>query len=334
MFTTNDEKINGFLFVIILPFLLYFMSYYGFESSYARLKTMEKAPAFMFSSVYAYRVIPNYLSVHGTELLTSTVNTYVPFMKNFLLKQGTLFYHSTFLINSFFFLLSSVILNSIFGVSTSGMPTPLIVRRVLHLLAVFFLVITQYVPTNCDSIATFFYLLGCILTFKYLQKKRRADFVLLIIVIAVSTFVRETACLIISFFAAVFVNFEKLKKKDFSFMNEIFILAVAFAIPYIALRMIINQEVSLVEGIYLFQNFTSLFNMSGLMFAVISVYFCYQLCNEEGKSLVKKYIFFSLPYLLMITVVGLFWEVRLFVPIILTGLIFVSYQFKIQIIKP
>lgn len=334
MFKTNDEKINGFLFVIILPFLLYFMSYYGFESSYARLKTMEKAPAFMFSSVYAYRVIPNYLSVHGTEILTFIVDTYTPSFKNFILKQGTLFYHSTFLINSFFFLLSSVILNSIFKINSSGTILHLSIRRMLHLLAVFFIVITQYVPTNCDSLAIFFYLSGSLLTFKYLEKRSVVNFILLVIVVVVSTFVRETACLTISFFAAVFVDFEKLAKKDFSFVKEIFILAVAFIIPYIALRMIISQEVSLVEDVYLFQNVTSIFNLSGFVFALVSLYFCYLLYNNEGKSLMKKYLLFSFPYLMMITLVGLFWETRLFVPLILTGLIFISYQPKIKINKP
>lgn len=330
MLTTNDEKINGLLFVIILPFLLYFMSYYGFESSYARLKTMEKAPAFMFSSVYAYRIIPNYLSVHITEIFTFIVDRYMLSVKSFLLKQGTLFYHSTFLINSFFFLLSSVVLNSILKMGNSGIPLPVIMRRMLHLLAVFFIVITQYVPTNCDSIAIFFYLSGCFLTLTYMQKGRMKDFVLLIIVVAVSTFVRETACLTISFFAAVFVDFEKLKKKDFSFVKGIFILAAAFIIPYAAVRMIIHQNISLAEGVYILQNFTSLFNLSGLAFACISLYFCYRLCNNEGKSLIKRYLFFCLPYLLMISVVGLFWEVRLFITMVLTGFIFLSHYSTIQ----
>jgi hypothetical protein len=90
------------------------MSYYGFETSYVvGIKSWEKAPDFMFSSVYAYRVIPNYLSVHVTEAITSIVNNDLPFAKSFLLKQGSLFYHSTFLINVFFFLLTSFVLHKI-----------------------------------------------------------------------------------------------------------------------------------------------------------------------------------------------------------------------------
>ena len=78
-----DEKLNGFLFVVILPFLLFFMSYYGFESSYVKLKTMEKAPDFMFSSVYAYRVIPNFLMVNTTDTLDYLINNYFPSSKEF-----------------------------------------------------------------------------------------------------------------------------------------------------------------------------------------------------------------------------------------------------------
>lgn len=328
MLTKNDEKINGFLFVAVLPFLLFAMSYYGFESSYVRLKTMEKAPDFMFSSVYAYRVIPNYLSVHVTEMVTFIVNNHLAFLKNFLLKQGTLFYHSIFLINSFFFVLSSVVLNSIFKSSPAGALLHVNIRRMIHLLAIFFIVIIQYVPTNCDSIAIFFYLLGGLFTLKYVQNRNPLDFILLWVVIFISTLARETACLNISFFAAVCIDFEKLKKKDFSFIRELMFLVIAFIVPYVGLRMMIPQDVSLVEGIYFVDNFSSPFNLSGLLFGIISLYFSYLLCNDEGKTLIRKYLFFSIPYLVMIAMVGLFWEVRLFIPLILTGFIFASYQFK------
>lgn len=328
MLTKNDEKINGFLFVAVLPFLLFAMSYYGFESSYVRLKTMEKAPDFMFSSVYAYRVIPNYLSIHVTEMVTFAVNNYLPFLKNFLLKQGTLFYHSIFLINSIFFVLSSVVLNTLFKLSPTGVLLNLNIRRMIHLLTIFFIVIIQYVPTNCDSIAIFFYLLGALLTLKYLQNRNLTDFILLCVVVFISTLARETSCLNISFFAAVCIDFEKLKKKDFTFIRELIFLVIAFIVPYAGLRMMIHQDVSFVEGIYFLDNFSSPFNLSGLLFGVISLYFSYLLCNDKGKMLIRKYLFFSIPYLVMISMVGLFWEVRLFIPLILTGFIFTSYQFK------
>jgi hypothetical protein len=42
MFKLFDEKINGFLFIIIFPFS-FFMSYYGFETSYVvGIKSWEK----------------------------------------------------------------------------------------------------------------------------------------------------------------------------------------------------------------------------------------------------------------------------------------------------
>ncbi len=83
MLIKNDEKINGFLFVVVLPLLLFAMSYYGFESSYTRLKTSEKTPDFLFSSVYAYRVIPNYLSVQMTDLMYYLINGPLYFLKIF-----------------------------------------------------------------------------------------------------------------------------------------------------------------------------------------------------------------------------------------------------------
>lgn len=75
MSQNRDEKLSAVLFTAILPILLFFMVYYGFESSYVKLKTMEKAPDFMFSSVYAYRVIPNFLSVIVPDFLENFVNS-------------------------------------------------------------------------------------------------------------------------------------------------------------------------------------------------------------------------------------------------------------------
>lgn len=70
MLKKNDEKKNGFLFIIVLPFLLFGMSYYGSGSSYAKLKT----PEFLFSSVYPNRGIPNFMSVYVTDLVYSLIN--------------------------------------------------------------------------------------------------------------------------------------------------------------------------------------------------------------------------------------------------------------------
>ncbi|CAD7808292.1 hypothetical protein CHRY9390_01800 [Chryseobacterium aquaeductus] len=323
-----DEKLNGFLFVVIFPFLLFFMSYYGFESSYVKLKSMEKAPNFMFSSVYAYRVIPNFLMVHVTDMLDFVVNNYLHSLKSFLLKNGTIFYHSIFLINSFFFVLASIILNLILKLKPTEILLNAKIRSMVHLLAVFFMIIVQYVPTNCDSIAVFFYVLGILFTLKYYDQRRTADFIFLCITIFISTFVRETACLNISFFAAIFINFKRIKTGNFKYLKEITFLVLSFVLPYIGLKLMITQDTSFFEGIYIKKNFTSPFNLAGLFFGFLGLYFTFRLCDDDGKSILKKYLFFSLPYLGMITLVGLFWEARLFLPLILSGVIVAFHQFK------
>ncbi|RZJ48509.1 MAG: hypothetical protein EOO44_21005, partial [Flavobacterium sp.] len=88
---------------------------------------------------------------------------------------------------------------------------------------------------------------------------------------------------------------------------------------------------SFFEGIYIAKNFTSPFNLAGLFFCFLGLHFIFRLCDDEGKFILKKYLFFSLPYLVMITFVGLFWEIRLFLPLILSGIIVAFHQFKISI---
>lgn len=319
-----DEKINDFLFVIIFPFLLLFMSYYGFESSYVNMKTWEKAPDFMFSSVYAYRVVPNYLSVHAAEFLTGIMNGF-PELRAFLLKHGSLFYHSVFIVNSLFFVLSSAVLNIIFKLKPVVFLQNVKIRRLVHLVAVFFIVITQYVPTNCDIIAFFFYLSGILLSLKYFHFKKYVAFLGLLAVVFISTFVRETACLNIAFFAALFLN---MKKLDFAYAKETALLVIAFVLPYFGLKFFIPQNVSFAEGVYLANNFTSPFNLLGLCFGVLALYFTFTLCTSDQQIILKKYILFSSPYLLMIAFVGIFWETRLFIPLLLTGFVVASHEFK------
>lgn len=329
MLKKNDEKINGFLFVIVLPFLLFAMSYYGFESSYTRLKTAERPPDFLFTSVYAYRVIPNYLSLYMTDLFMYCQDNYLSFFKEFLSKNGTSFYHGLFIFNSFFFVLCSVVLDKLLTLKTERYLN-IDFRRIIHLLAVFFIVITQYAPTNCDMMALFCYLTGVLLTLKYLHTKKESYFYGLIGMILFSTFVRETACLNIAFFAAIFLNIKELKKGNYHVIWKILPLVVAFLLPYLGLRLMISQkETTFVEGFYIGRNFSSPFNLAGLTFAVVVLYFIYKLCsNRENKTIFEKYLFFTTPYILMITLVGLFWEVRLFLPLILTGIIIAYHQFK------
>ncbi|WP_307451774.1 MULTISPECIES: hypothetical protein [Chryseobacterium] len=289
---------------------------------------MEKAPDFMFSSVYAYRIIPNYLSVHVTEAFTALVNTFPPFVKSFLLKSGTLFYHSIFLINSLFFVLSSWILDRILRLEPTDLLANGMVRRLIHLICIFFLVIVQYVPTNCDSIAVFFYLGGIFFSLKYFKNRNSRDLIVLAIIIFISTMVRETACLNIAFFAALYIDLRMFKAVDYKVFKDILLLVLAFVVPYAGLRIAIPQQASFFEGIYLLKNFTSPYNLAGLLFGIAGIYFGYRMADGAGKIMIKRYLFFSLPYLIMIALVGLFWETRLFIPLILTAIIIASYQFK------
>lgn len=330
MLRTFDEKLNGFLFVVILPILLFAMSYYGFESSYTRFKTSERPPDFLFSSVYSYRVIPNQLSIYMTDFMEYVITNLSLSAKNLLLKNGTPFYHGLFLMNLFFLILNATLLNTILKYIPVKLISNVNVRRMVHLLLVFFIVMTQYTPSNCDMIALCCYLTGILFTLKYANTRKKIFFYSLVLLIVVSTFVRETACLNIAFFGAVFFSIKELKNRNYQFIWNVIPLILAFIFPYFGLRMVLNRtETTFVEGYYIVQNFTSPFNLAGLLFSVIVIYFMYKLCNSiENRVIFQKYLFFSLPYLGMISLVGLFWEVRLFLPLILTAAIVACHDFK------
>ncbi len=336
MLKTFDEKLNGFLFVVILPFLLFVMSYYGFESSYTKFKTSERPPDFLFTSVYSYRVIPNQLSIYMTDFMEYMINNHLASLKSLLVKNGTPFYHGLFLMNLFFLILNSILLNATLRYFPNSGVLNVNVKRLVHLLLIFFIILTQYTPSNCDMIALFCYLSGVLLTLKYLHTGNQKFYYILVFLIMLSTFVRETACLNIAFFAAVTFDLNHFRKGSLKFIWKIIPLIIAFLLPYLGLRMILkNSETTFVEGFYIVQNFSSPFNLAGLIFSVIALHFMLKLCIiNENKIVLQKYLFFSLPYLGMITLVGLFWEIRLFLPLILTGAIIACHDFKNYITKP
>lgn len=74
MLKKNDEKINGFLFVIGFPLLLLGMSYDGFTSSYTQSKTVEKFPPSPLNSACANRLIPNCSGVSMVVLMHYLMN--------------------------------------------------------------------------------------------------------------------------------------------------------------------------------------------------------------------------------------------------------------------
>ncbi|MBQ0152468.1 MAG: hypothetical protein KBS61_06205 [Chryseobacterium sp.] len=330
MLKKPDEKTNVFLFVILLPILLFGMCYYGFESSYTRLKTSERPPSFLFTSVYSYRVIPNYLSLYMTDMMEMVIQYLNPKLKAFLAKNGTPFYHALFLMNSFFLVITSFVIHKILALNPSQWLTSASIKRLVHLVILFFIAITQYAPTNCDTLALCCYLLGVYWTFKYLYSKKQSFYFALLVLIFLSTLVRETACINIAFFAAVFVDFKELKKGNFSLVWKLLPLVIAFLVPYLGLRYFLtDRSTTFVEGFYIAQNFSSPFNLAGLLFAIIVLYFVYQQCEEKVNKLVfGNFLFFSLPYLVMITLVGLYWEVRLFLPLIITSIVISGHHFK------
>lgn len=324
----KQQRILYFLFfVIILPFILFFISYYGFEPTYTGIKKLEGPPEFIYTSVYAYRVIPNFFSDTMLSFITYVFNHHLSFAKSYVLKYGTLYFHSIFLINSFFFLLSSVVLHKIINYKFiyEAFKGSDVLKKALHLLAVFLIVITQYVATNGDSISLFFLLLGTYFTLKHHHEGKKEHYFGLILVVLVSTFVRESSCLNIALFAAILWD-GKISK---NFISSVFPLVLAFLLPYVGLRLAFSQSVTYYEDVYFMNNFKSPLNLMGLLFGILVSWFFYGLIgNSESKLRYKYFYLFSVPYIIMIFLVGVFWETRLFMPLILIGFTIAFHEFK------
>ena len=92
---------------------------------------------------------------------------------------------------------------------------------------------------------------------------------------------------------------------------------LSFIVTYILLRVSDNAGSGVMEGIYIKENFTQLNNLSGLLFAILVLRMAYRISRtKENKKLITRFLFFSSPYLLMLVLVGILWEIRLFIPLI------------------
>jgi hypothetical protein len=180
---------------------------------------------------------------------------------------------------------------------------------------------SQYVIVHYDNSAIFLLLAGFYFTFKFFEKRERKYMALLCLVIFVSTLNRETSCLNISFLVALFIDKFPTSLDEYKKIFTLVILpVVAFLLPYFLLRSFIHQasgdEYYFYESITLKHNLMGLNQIAGWVYAILVINFLYFFSvSKSNKRMMNYFLLFSLPYLIMIFLVGILWETRLFVPV-------------------
>ena len=314
------KKQNILLYVILFPVFFQIITYYGFQSSYYDYRDEVRPTEWYYKGIYGYRLLSRELVDVLTHFLENIFSGKFP-LRDYALKKGTPYYHSLFLFNTLFAVLTSVMANAILK---RKQDFPQITEK-MRLGIIFFLAaisgFSQYVIVHYDNSAVFLLLAGFYFTINYYRNKQFKDLLFLSFIIAISTLNRETSCLNISFLAALFFVKIPLKKNEFLNALRILILPViAFVLPYFVLRMIIPQnsgdDYYFFESITLKYNFTGINQIAGWLFGVLLLKFVYFYALPNNRKIITRFLVVSLPYILMIFLVGILWEIRLFVPLI------------------
>lgn len=302
---------------IVLIVILQCIFYFGYVGNYLNYQHLNQLPSFYSEDIYQYRI----LSVKSFEIFQEYFTQFMnylnqwPYFTKSLQNLGTPFYLSLMVFNTIFYVLAYLVLDRILSLQHYFK-----IKEKEKILTIVFSIlvigISQYVLTPYDLSSYFLLFVGIWLSLKYFEKSEFNYLFFLCLIIIFSTLNRETSALNISFFALLWFhkNNNSLFKKTKIWPLALVILV--FILTYIGIRLYIGKT-QVVQNIYLVQNLTEIKNLLGIAFFGIVLYFTKLFSNSTSWQSIKQFLFLASPYILVIFLSGILWEIRLFVPLIL-----------------
>jgi phosphate/sulfate permease len=193
---------------------------------------------------------------------------------------------------------------------------------------------SQYVATHYDNSAVLLFLVTAYWSFKYYFSPSVKNLLWICVFTMISAFNRETVCLNISLLGALMLNKFSTNWKDYKpVFSAVIFPAICFVLAYLVLRIVKpqveNQDFYFFESITLKYNFTGINQIAGWLFGVLTLNFIYYYATSaENRKLISRFLIFSSPYILMIFLVGILWEIRLFVPLIFGATVLAFFNFN------
>lgn len=240
------------------------------------------------------------------------------------------FYKSYFLVNVFFNICTIITLFLILSFNKLFRLAEKQVNYII-LIAVFFICISQYVITPYDAISYFVIAISFPFITAIISKPQILNLSILLLIIIVATLTRESSAIILAIYGAFIVYFwNDLKNKK----NHVLILTsciIAYLSVYLGLRMYFGFE----NGLYqqdtevMNLNFFDRKNQVGLLFFVASLIIIFLLAESRRNSkLFSVFLIFCIPYIAFCWFTGVFFEIRLWIPVILPGFLFINLSLE------
>jgi hypothetical protein len=188
---------------------------------------------------------------------------------------------------------------------------------------------TQFVITPYDTIGYFLLVATGLFFIKYLQTRNWLYLVVLNGAIIISTLNRESALISLSFMAAIYFSYYGFNLRWLRFM---LVPVACYLLTWVGLRLYFSHAGPgvVTEGLKFWRNLDvrKASNAMGFLFAIITFYFVLNIADKaDNKKLIRNFILMASPYILMIPVIGIMIEVRLWMPIILGSVLLSQLNF-------
>jgi len=311
---------------IIFPFLVQYVIYYRFTPNY-NVNSFSAAHFTEGSNkgVYRYRLLGKELHLWLYKQLSA-----VPGIRN--MKENPLyekrldyldpdadqtFYFTYFVMALLFSILTSVLLLLIFD---SGPFFKMSETQKIFIPAflILFIGLTNFVITPYDNLSYFFLTLAIFSFLKYLQTAKWIHYVVSCIVILLATLNRESSLLILSFMAGIYISVYKIQ--DLRWIRKMIVPVFCFIIPYLALRYFLGGNPEVSEGSKLLANLSifKISKLSGVLFLPVFFYMLWHMSgSRENRRLIINFLIMASPYIIIIPVIGILIEYRLWVPVLI-----------------
>ncbi len=318
------------LFGLVLPFLIQYLIFYRFTPNYnVKVFSAESFTKEYSHGVFRYRLVGKHLQLWVYNQLSSVKKiremkenpSYANRLNYLDPDVNETFYFSYFVTAVFFSVLTALCLLLIFDLRPLfQMTNP---QKILYTsFLMLFIGITHFVITPYDTLSYFLLTFGMLVFLKFIQSGKFFFYPLLCGVIIFATLNRESSLVILSFMATVYWGKNNLF--DFRWIKKMIVPAACFIITYAALRMYLPGDHAFSDGIFLWANLdvTKISSLTGVFFVLIILYIIFNLTTvPENKKLVSRFMLMATPYILIILLVGIIIEYRLWVPVIIPAVL-------------
>ena len=319
------KKIQLAVFLIILPFLFSFFSYFGYTSAYTSNVFSRQTFLEQFDiGIYKYRILSKYLLLEIDDILTQvklpSPGPYFQKILKFLDDKGTFsFYLSYFVVNTTFLILSCIVLYLLSSEFFKTLTEPQLFLFVAFYTIV--VVLTQFVLVPYDHSAYFFNLLISYFFFRSIKNNSIQDYIIVLSLIFISTLNKETTALSVSLILTIFY----LKFDIIRFVKKSIPFVLAFIVPYCLLRLLLGFDTVIIANWRFDKNF-EFFSLLGFTFAISTIWGIFHFAqNKETREALITLMIFSIPYAIIVLISGILFEIRLWTPVLINLVLLLFY---------